>query len=88
MAVNSHCLVTFSLGAHYTDSVLWDVVDSKYRLLIFGLPWIYDLDAKYSGRENVYRFTWKNTRIVMTSLPPKKVHIACSATIHVQDAKV
>ena len=49
--MHEHCKVSFSIG-NYNDDVYCDVVDMDDNL--FGRPWQYDVDAKHSGRSNLY----------------------------------
>ena len=39
----------------YNDEVYCDVVDMDAYHILFGRPWKYDGDAKYSGRNNLYQ---------------------------------
>ena len=52
--VNQCCLVSFSCGV-YNNSVWCDVIPMKIAHIIFGHPWLYDLDVHHYGRENTYK---------------------------------
>jgi hypothetical protein len=45
---------TFSIGKHYSDSILCDVVEMDACHLILGRPWQFDVDAQHQGKANVY----------------------------------
>ena len=38
---------TFSIEKHYSDSILYDVVEMDACHLILGRPWQYDVDAQH-----------------------------------------
>jgi len=40
------CRFTFSIGKHYSDSILCDVVEMDACYLILGRPWQFDIDAQ------------------------------------------
>ena len=46
--------VSFSIGK-YNDEVYCDVVDMDACHILFGCPWQYNVDAKHSGRSNLYQ---------------------------------
>ena len=48
------CKVSSSI-AKYDDEVYCDVVDMNVCHILFRLPWQYDMDAKHSGKSNLYQ---------------------------------
>lgn len=53
---------TFSIGKHYSYSILCDVVEMDACHLILGRLWQFDVDVQHQGRANVYiifRDGWK-----------------------------
>ena len=52
--VHERCKVSFSIGK-YNDELFCDVVDMDACHILFGHPWQYDVDAKHSGRSNLYQ---------------------------------
>ena len=64
--VSERCKVPFSIGK-YNDEVYCDVVDMDACYILFGCPWQYDVDAKHSGRSNVYQL--KKDGVTYTLLP-------------------
>ena len=69
VTVDSICQVCLSIGQHYQDIVLCDVIDMDSSHLLFGRPWEYDVDAKNLGRSNNYEFTMLGKRITLMPLP-------------------
>ena len=50
------CKVPISIGQHYRDDVVCDVVDMDASHVLLGRPWQFDMDVTYRGRDNVYVF--------------------------------
>ena len=71
VTVSKCCLVSFSIGSKYKDSVCCDVItmDACYHLL--GSPWQFDGDAHQDKKKNTYNFLFGKTKIVL--LPSKEV---------------
>lgn len=44
----------FSIGKHYSDSLLCDVVEMNAYHIILGRPWQYDVDVQHKGQDNIY----------------------------------
>jgi hypothetical protein len=44
--VTERCRFTFSIGKHYSDSILCDVVEMDACHLILGRPWQFKVDAQ------------------------------------------
>ncbi|PRQ42827.1 putative nucleotidyltransferase, Ribonuclease H [Rosa chinensis] len=59
------CKVPVSIGKHYKDEVLCDIIDMDACHILFGRPWQYDVDVTYKGRDNVMLFMWNNHKIAM-----------------------
>jgi hypothetical protein len=52
--VVERCRFTFSIGKHYSDFILCDVVEMDACHLILGRPWQFDVDAQQQGMINAY----------------------------------
>lgn len=48
------CQVPFSIGKHYQDMAVCDIVDMDACHLL-GHPWQYDVDAIHRGKDNSYQ---------------------------------
>ncbi|XP_020880760.1 uncharacterized protein LOC110228290, partial [Arabidopsis lyrata subsp. lyrata] len=59
------CKVPISIGKHYKEEVLCDVLDIDVCHILLGRPWQYDNDVTYRGRDNVLMFTWGVHKIAM-----------------------
>ncbi|XP_061999091.1 uncharacterized protein LOC133716395 [Rosa rugosa] len=59
------CKVPVSIGKHYKDEVMCDIIDMDACHILFGRPWQYDVDVTYKGRDNVMLFMWKDHKIAM-----------------------
>ena len=46
-----------SIGKHYRDDVICDVVDMDASHVLLGRPWLFDVAVTYRGLDNVYVFT-------------------------------
>ena len=57
VTVDSICQVRLSIGQHYQDTVLCDVIDMAASRLLSSCPWEYDVDAKHLGSSDNYEFT-------------------------------
>ncbi|XP_034215925.1 uncharacterized protein LOC117627765 [Prunus dulcis] len=66
------CRVPLSIGKHYSDDVLCDVIDMDACHILLGRPWQFDVDATYKGRDNVILFSWNNRKIAMATTKPSK----------------
>ncbi|XP_038981156.1 uncharacterized protein LOC120110405 [Phoenix dactylifera] len=63
--VTEVCKVPISIGKHYRDEVVCDVIDMDASHVLLGRPWQYDVDATYKARDNVYLFTWEGHNIAI-----------------------
>ncbi|CAL8990789.1 unnamed protein product [Prunus brigantina] len=66
------CRVPLSIGKHYRDDVLCDVIDMDACHILLGRPWQFDVDATFKGRDNVILFSWNNLKIAMATTTPSK----------------
>ncbi|XP_045792157.1 uncharacterized protein LOC123886936 [Trifolium pratense] len=57
--------VPISIGKHYREKVLCDVLDMDVCHVLLGRPWQFDNDITYRGRDNVMMFTWGTHKISM-----------------------
>nr|GLL17334.1 uncharacterized protein LOC109163967 [Ipomoea trifida]GLL41384.1 uncharacterized protein LOC109163967 [Ipomoea trifida] len=77
------CHVPVSIGKSYQDTVTCEVIDMDACHILLGRPWQFDVDAIYHGRQNTYKFVWKNKKIL---IPPISWSVAdqrktCAVTI-------
>ncbi|PKI36113.1 hypothetical protein CRG98_043495 [Punica granatum] len=74
--VDKRCLVQFSIGRHYKDEVLCNMVPMDACHLLLGGPWLYDRRVIYDGFKNTYSFVKDGVKITLGPLPallvPKK----------------
>ncbi|CAL2226847.1 unnamed protein product [Prunus armeniaca] len=66
------CRVPLSIGKHYRDEILCDVIDMDACHILLGRPWQFDVDATFKGRDNVILFSWNNRKIAMATTQPAK----------------
>ncbi|CAL8120747.1 unnamed protein product [Prunus armeniaca] len=66
------CRVPLSIGKHYRDEILCDVIDMDACHILLGRPWQFDVDATFKGRDNVILFSWNNQKIAMATTQPAK----------------
>ena len=59
------CRVPMSIGKHYHDDVICDVVDMDASHVLLGRLWQFDVDVTYWGQDNVYVFIWEEKKIAM-----------------------
>lgn len=50
--VKYQCLITFSVGQHYIETVCCDMILMKACHLLLGRPWLYDRWVRYDGYRN------------------------------------
>ncbi|KAJ9550523.1 hypothetical protein OSB04_014568 [Centaurea solstitialis] len=63
--VTETCRVSISIGKHYQEEVLCDVLDMDACHILLGRPWQFDNDVTYKGRDNVMLFRWGDKKIAM-----------------------
>ena len=63
--VTLSCKVPISIGKHYREEVLCDVLDMDVCHILLGRPWQFDNDITYRGRDNVMLFTRGTHKIAM-----------------------
>ncbi|XP_031378282.1 uncharacterized protein LOC116193680 [Punica granatum] len=63
--VNKRCLVQFSIGTHYKDEIMCDVVPMDACHLLLGRPWLYDRRVIYDGFKNTYSFVKEGVKIIL-----------------------
>ena len=68
--MHERCKVSFSIGK-YNDDVYCDVVDMDACHILFGHSWKYDMDAKYSGRSNLYQLEKGEIKYTLVSFTRK-----------------
>lgn len=52
------CTVPLSIGNHYRDQIICDVLDMDACRILLGRPWQYDSHTIYRGSVNIYEFEW------------------------------
>lgn len=62
--VTKQVRMSFKIG-EYEDEVLCDVVPSKTRDFLLGLPWQQQRQAKHDQHTNTYTFSFKNCQIII-----------------------
>jgi hypothetical protein len=77
--VTEQCRFTFSIGKHYSDSLLCDVVEMDACHIILGRPWQYDVDAQHKGQENIYIVFRDGRKIIFRPLKEELVVAATRA---------
>ncbi|XP_031401155.1 uncharacterized protein LOC116211083 [Punica granatum] len=65
VCVDKRCLVQFSIGRHYKDEVLCNVVPMDACHLLLGGPWLYDQRVIYDGFKNTYSFAKDGVEITL-----------------------
>ncbi|XP_022849850.1 uncharacterized protein LOC111371935 [Olea europaea var. sylvestris] len=65
VSVTEVCKVPISIGQHYQDEVVCDVVDTDASHVLLGHPWQFKVDVAYREHDNVYVFNWKGKKIAM-----------------------
>ncbi|KAJ9542366.1 hypothetical protein OSB04_028872 [Centaurea solstitialis] len=68
LKISRTCKVPISIGKHYKEDVLCDVLDMNTCHVLLGRPWQYDNDVTYKGRDNVMIFHWGEHKIAMTPI--------------------
>lgn len=66
--VSERCNFPFSVGKHYSNSILCDVVEMDAFHIILGRPWQFELDVQYKGRDNVHIIFWDGQKIIFRPL--------------------
>ncbi|XP_059442154.1 uncharacterized protein LOC132174532 [Corylus avellana] len=67
--VSKRCLVSFSIGAKYRDTVWCDVVDMETCHLLLGKPWQDDKAVIHDETKNMYSFMLGKTRSMLLHSP-------------------
>ncbi|XP_057981247.1 uncharacterized protein LOC131166687 [Malania oleifera] len=71
MPVVSHrCLVPIKIG-EYEDQIWCDVLPMNVSHILFGRPWLFDMDVSHNGHANTYSFKCNGKRIILNPLEPK-----------------
>ncbi|KAL5557214.1 hypothetical protein UlMin_039450 [Ulmus minor] len=65
------CKLSISIGKHYKDVLLCDVVDMDACHVLLGQPWQYDRKVVHDGEPNTYSFHWQGRKIVLLPLRHK-----------------
>ena len=63
--VNEIYRVKFSIGKHYLDEIMCDVVDMNACHLLLGRPWQFDKNIVHKGKDNTYTFCCKEKKIIL-----------------------
>lgn len=68
--VTDTCRIQFSIGKHYVDEIICDVVEMDACHMILDRPWQFDVDATYKGRENVCLHEWRTKESIGSTKRP------------------
>ncbi|XP_068649233.1 uncharacterized protein [Aristolochia californica] len=63
--VDQCCLVSFSIGMKYFDTVWCDVASMEACHVLLGRPWQYDRRVLHDGRKNTFSFNNNEKKIVL-----------------------
>ncbi|XP_038713432.1 uncharacterized protein LOC120007302 [Tripterygium wilfordii] len=69
--VEKRCLVEFSIGKTYSDTVWCDVVPMDACHILLGRPWQYDRKVSHDGFRNTYSFSKDGRKIVLAPMKMK-----------------
>ncbi|GAV92060.1 Asp_protease_2 domain-containing protein [Cephalotus follicularis] len=73
LKVTHQVLLSFSIGKHYNDEVLCDVIPMDVCHLLLGRSWQFDRSAIHDGRKNTYTIKRDEKKVVLTSLKPSQL---------------
>lgn len=59
MIIDKRCLISFSIGKAYKDTIWCDVILMDACHILLGRPWQYDRDSNHNGKKNTHTF-WKD----------------------------
>ena len=68
--VNSRCLVSLSIGKHYSDEIWCDIIPMDACHILLGRPWLYDRKVMHDGCLNTYSFSKDGKKITLAPLSP------------------
>ncbi|KAJ9544713.1 hypothetical protein OSB04_024420 [Centaurea solstitialis] len=66
--VTHTCRIPISIGKHYQDEVLCEVLDMDVCHILLGGSWQHDNGVTYISRDNVVLFRWGDRKIAMRGL--------------------
>jgi len=72
--VNSRCLVSLSIGKHYSDEVWCDIIPMDACHILLGRPWLFDRKVLHDGCLNTYSFSKDGKKITLAPLSPSQLH--------------
>ena len=64
--VTQTCKLPISIGKHYKEDVICDVLDMNTCHVLLGRPWQYDNDVMYKGRDYIVIFRCGEHKIAIT----------------------
>lgn len=67
--VTQACKVPLSIGKHYKQEVLCDILDMNACHILLGRPWEFDNNVTNKGKDNVMIFRWGDCKIAMALVP-------------------
>jgi hypothetical protein len=70
--IKERCLLPIQFMS-YKDEIWCDVIPIDVRHVIFGRPWLYDLDVTIYGRTNLCSFTFKGKKFKLNPLQPRHI---------------
>lgn len=76
MQVTAHCTFKFSINGKYMDQVTCDVVPLEVCHIVLGSPYLWDRDATYLRRENIWKLVKDGKRFhILASKEKKKLQL-------------
>ena len=70
--VNSRCLVSLSIGKHFSDEVWCDRIPWMLVTYFLGRPWLFDRKVMHDGCLNTYSFSKDGKKITLAPLSPSQ----------------
>ena len=75
IAIKERCVVSLQFLT-YKAEIWCDVILMDVGHIIFGRPWLYDLDVTLHRRSNSYSFIFEGKKIVLNPLKPKPIDMS------------
>ena len=59
------CIVSLSIGQHYKDQIICDILEMDACHILLGRPWQHDTDYVHRGRANTIELDWMSRGVVL-----------------------
>ena len=69
LQVNSHCLISFSIGKNCQDELWFDIIPMDACHVLLRRPWLFDRKVVNNGYLNTYSFTVDGKKITEPHYP-------------------